>query len=172
MSRWLVSLGPVLACFLVAGVAGMVITCGEADTAMPEPGPCPATSPTPTSRRDPLGWYRVTIQRNADRLYSLTSSFRAEYPDGKFYRSGEFRPDFARYADETVCIAQYLRGLALQPDFAAIETALDHVLDEFIAHQVAGREAVRARNVSEYRTWDRGIEAHLAALRRVGGVMP
>ncbi len=172
MSRWLASLGAVLAVFAVAGVAGLVLTCGDADTAMPEPAPCPAPSPTPTFRRDPLGWYRVTMGRNTERLYNLTASFRDEYPDRKFYRSGGFRPAFARYVDETICISQYLRGLTLPPDLAAIETALDHALDEFTAHQRAGREAVQARNVSEYRDWDKGVDQHLAALRRVGTVVP
>lgn len=172
MSRWLASLGAIFGIFAVAAIAGMILTCGQADTAMPEPEPCPSPSPTPTTRRDPLGFYRFTIERNVERLYRLTAEFRDDYPDGKFSRSGAFRPAFARYADDTVCIARYLRDLALHADLAAVEAAFDRSLDDFISHQLAGREAVRARNVSDYRAWNKGVDEYLAALRRVGAVVP
>lgn len=172
MRRIAASAGVALAIFVVAAAAGMILTCGDADTAMPDPGACPARSPTPTSRRDPLGFYRVTLTRNVDRIDTLTAQFRQKYPNGKFYRSGNFRADFARYADETVCIAEYLRGLTLPADLAAVEAAFDTAIDEFVAHQLQGREAVKSRNVSEYRDWFKAVDGRMTALRRVSQVVP
>ena len=146
---------------------GILVACGEPDSAMPEPGPCPAASPTPQSafgRRDPLGAFRLTVNQNVIRIEKLTSDFRQQYPNGRFYR-GSFRPDFGHYIDETICIALGMHELPLPAGLATTQTAFDSALDGFIEHQRAGREAVRSRNVSGYKDWNRGIDVQLEALR-------
>ncbi len=163
------SLNPVRAFFatVVMGIGTAVAACGEADSAMSDPAPCTASTSTPVTaagRRDPLRAFTQGINQDASRMEKLTDDFRRRYPNGRFYR-GSFRPDFGRYADETVCIAIAMRELTLPAAFASTEAALDSAIDGFIEHQRAGREAVRSRNVSGYKDWNRGIDIQLAALR-------
>jgi len=149
------------------GLVATLAACGNADSAMPEPPPCPAVTPTPQSafgRRDPLGAFRLAVNQNVARIEKLTSDFRQRYPNGSFYR-GSFRTDFARYIDETVCIALAMHELPLPAGLATTRDTVDGALDGFIAHQRAGREAVRSRNVSGYKDWSRGIDAQAEALR-------
>jgi hypothetical protein len=166
----LLNLMRVAAITLVLG--GMATACGAADSAMSDPGPCPAPTPPPTTafgRRDPLGAFRQTVNQNVIRLEKLTNDFRQQYSNGKFYR-GSFRPDFGRYADETVCIAIALRGVTLPAGLASTKVEFDSALDGFINHQRSGREAVRSRNVSGYKDWYNGIYVQLGALRSSVGV--
>ena len=158
---------------IVVITGAMATACGAADSAMPDPGQCPSPTPTPTTafgRRDPLGAFRQAINQNISQIEKLTSDFRQQYPNGRFFR-GDFRPDFGRYADQTVCIALTLRALTLPAGLTSTEAAFDSALDGFIDHQRAGREAVRSRNVSGYKDWSAGVDVQLEALRSVPGIL-
>ena len=56
--------------------------------------------------------YFQRIQNSASNLENLRASLRGKYEDDTFYRRDEFRPDFADYADKTVCTAQAMLDLS------------------------------------------------------------
>ena len=154
----------------VAGCAMLVAGCGGASPSFPEEAACPAPSPLPTSRTQagvvPPNFYLSRVRTSADNLVKFRSDLRAKYADDTFYRRDEFRPDFAAYADQTVCTAQAMLDLS-PPDarFEQFETKLDDALNALIEHTRAGREAVRARNVSDYRKCYEGADAKIEAVR-------
>ena len=144
--------------------------CGAAASSFPEETACPAPSPVATSRANPgtisPQAYLRRLQEAAVTLEKLRAELRVEYPEDTFYRREEFRPDFAEYASQTVCAAQAMFELA-PPDarFSAHDAKVDAALTDLIAHTRAGREAVRSRNVSDYRDWYSGVDARIAAVR-------
>ena len=101
-----------------------------------------------------------------DRLATLRETLRNTYPGDKFSRESQFRVDFAAYADSTVCGAQNLVGVrAPAANFEQFDKDLDAALQGLIDHTQAGRTAVKARNVSDYRTWYQGVDLKLDAVK-------
>lgn len=156
----------------VFAVAGVGLACGTAPSSFPDETECPAPVPIATSRANPgtisdQGYLR-RVQSFTVNLERLRSDLRSKYPDDTFYRRDEFRPDFAQYASQTVCTAQSMLELS-PPDtrFAEYDSALDAALQELIDHTRDGREAVRSRNVSDYREWYDGADRKIAAVRTV-----
>jgi hypothetical protein len=160
-----------LAGALFGALAIAVVACGGAASSFPEELACPAPSPLPTSGRNPgsisPNRYQSSLQNSATDLERLRAGLRATYPEDTFYRREEFRPDFARYASETVCTAQMMFDVD-PPDarFSEYDANLDAVLQELIAHTRAGREAVRVRNVSDYRDWFKEVDGKIVAVRQ------
>lgn len=161
-----------------AGVAAGVLvisvlftSCGGAASTFPAEAECPAPTPVPTSRSGPgrgsPNSYIARLRDSAALLEQLRSDLRSKYPDDTFHQNVEFRPNFAAYADQTVCTAQAMFDLD-PPDarFSDYDAKLDALLQDLIAHTRAGREAVRKRNVSDYRDWFRGVDAKIAAVRQ------
>ena len=150
-------------------VAAVVSGCGNG-AAFPAPAECSTVAPLPTSDRTPGNLnrtaYENTLLDGVRRLQIHADEFRAKYPSGNFSRQQQFRLDFAEYADETRCLATYMRDLAPQnPDAEQADTALNATLDGLLAHTELGREAVRQRNVSEWRQWRDGVNAKIEAVR-------
>lgn len=137
--------------------------------AFPEPAECISPPPLPTSATTGAtsrGAYVGVLEDGVRRLQNYADDFRAEYPSGNFSRQQEFRLDFADYADRTRCLATYMRGLGvLDPADEGAVTALNAVLDDLLAHTESGREAVRQRNVSEWREWRDNVDARINAVR-------
>jgi hypothetical protein len=108
------------------------------------------------------------VQGFAQNLEKLRSDLKSRYPEDTFYRREEFRPDFATYASQTVCTAQAMLELsAPAPQFVEYDASLDAALNDLIEHTREGREAVRSRNVSDYRDWYAGADARISAVRTV-----
>ncbi len=107
------------------------------------------------------------MRNSAENLERLRANLRSKYPDDTFHKREAFRPDFADYASQTVCTAQAMFDLN-PPDarFADYNTNLDLLLEDLIAHTRAGREAVKKRNVSDYRDWFKGVDGKIAAVRQ------
>jgi hypothetical protein len=79
----------------------------------------------------------------------------------------------ARFADDTICTALQLRGIASPvAGLDAWAARLHSALDELIAHTRFGREAVRSRNVSEYRQYRAGLEERLRAVELIAFTSP
>lgn len=136
------------------------------------PGACAARDRAKPARRGfDAGVHDATARFGRDA--GTAADLRGKYPEDTFYRRDGFRPDFATYADQTVCTAQGMIDLTA-PDarFAGFDATLDAALGDLIAHTRAGRAAVRARNVSEYRDWYRGVDARIAAVRNAVGSQP
>ncbi|MEO6397807.1 MAG: hypothetical protein ABIP13_05020, partial [Tepidiformaceae bacterium] len=96
----------------------------------------------------------------------LRETLRSAYPGDRFSRISQFRVDFATYADNTTCSAQNL--MDLRPPSANVEAFdadLDGALEALIEHSRAGRQAVQARNVTDYRAWYQGVDEKIAAVR-------
>lgn len=90
----------------------------------------------------------------------MLATFRAAWPDTTFYRNGPFREDFVNYAGRAICLAQDLKALAPPAGrFETFRTAFPPLMDEYIATENRGIEAIRQRNTSEYRDWARDIDA-------------
>ena len=154
---------------VVCGLLPVMAACGGT-AAFPEPAECLTPAPLPTSARTPgttsPSAYRDTIENGVRRMSDSLDDFRGTYPSGNFSRKAEFREHFATYSDETRCTATYLRDLPpANPSFAERDGTLDKVLDELIRHTEFGRQAVRQRNVSEWRQWRDGVDAKLNAVR-------
>lgn len=154
---------------LVVLVVALLSGCGAAAT-FPEEGECPAPPPLPTSRATPgvvsTDSYIRRLQGFATNLEKLRSDLRAKYPEDTFYRRQEFRTDFATYASQTVCTAQSMLHLT-PPDqrFVEYDSTLDAALAALIEHTRAGREAVRSRNVSDYRDWYKDADQRIQDVR-------
>lgn len=121
-----------------------------------------------TADQRALAAYDQAIRAGILQLQNLRRSFSAQYPTDAFFRESSFRPDFARYADQSVCTAQQI--LATQPP--AVDGQATHIdnptlhsaLNTFIAAMHDGRNAIAHRNVTEYRKWYAGIQAKLDAI--------
>ena len=143
---------------------------GSASGSFPEEAECPPPTPLPTSRANPgttsTEAYTRRIQGFALNLDRLRADLRSKYPDDTFYRREEFRPDFAQYASQTVCTADAIAQLS-PPDarFAEYDSTLEAALTSLIEHTRLGREAVRSRNVSDYRAWYDDADRKIAAVR-------
>ena len=155
----------------VASLAALVLlpmlaACGGG-AAFPEPAPC-AQPPSAVagSGRQAINQYFATVRTAVDRLATLRETLRNTYPGDKFSRESQFRVDFAAYADSTVCGAQNLVGVrAPAANFEQFNRDLDAALQGLIDHTQAGRTAVKARNVSDYRTWYQGVDLKLDAVK-------
>lgn len=164
---------------LVAGLlAGLMSACSAPE--FPDPAPCASPTPFPSppaqgNRRDITGEfrYRQTVFLGADQLAKLVSDFRLRWPDGKFSRDSSFRPEFARYADQTRCLAGSLRTLpAPTAAYAEFVEAYHIALDKLTANVATAREGVKSRNVSDYRDWSTGIDARITAVRETFAQLP
>jgi hypothetical protein len=166
-----------------AALAGLVLSaliagaCGGSSSSFPEEAECPAPAPLPTSRAQAGSvspeLYIRRIQGFAQNLERLRSTLRAAYPEDTFYRRDEFRPDFAEYASQTVCTAEAMLVLSA-PDsrYAEYDSNLDVALTALIEHTRAGREAVRKRNVSDYRGWYRDADEKINAVMAAAANLP
>jgi hypothetical protein len=156
--------------------SGLAFACGGTGS-FPEEAECAQPAPLPTSRATPgvvaQQAYFQRIQNSASNLENLRASLRGKYEDDTFYRRDEFRPDFADYADKTVCTAQAMLDLS-PPDgrWAEYDSVLDSALADLIDHTRFGREAVRKRNVSEYRDWYRDADRKINAVRQAANNRP
>ena len=155
----------------VAGLAAIIVlplvaACGGG-AAFPEPTPCAqAPSAVAGSGRQAINQYFASVRTAVDRLAMLRETLRNTYPGDKFSRESQFRVDFAAYADSTVCGAQNLVGVrAPAANFEQFDRDLDAALQGLIDHTQAGRTAVKARNVSDYRTWYQGVDLKLDAVK-------
>ncbi len=157
------------------GLALCAAACGSPSSTIPDEPECPAAAPLPTSRATPgavsVQAYFSRVREGTSRLYQSREDLRADYPEDTFYRRENFRPDFIAYADETICTARALQELTAPiPALEGFERRLDAALTALVEHTVAGRDAVRTRNVSEYRDWFAGVDEVLgevlAAARR------
>lgn len=154
---------------LSGAIALIVASCGGGSGSFPEEAECPAPAPIATSRAQPGTTspqaYTARMRSSSDALAKLRADLRGKYPEDTFYRRDAFRPDFASYADQTVCTAQAMIDVTA-PDtrFREYESTLDATLEALIEHTRAGREAVRARNVSDYRKWFKDTDAKIAAV--------
>lgn len=157
------------------GCALLAAACGSPSSAIPEVPECPAAAPLPTSRTTPgavsVQAFLSRVREGTGRLYQLREDLRADYPEDTFYRRETFRPDFIAYADETICTSRALQELSAPiPALEEFDRRLDAALAALIEHTLAGRDAVRTRNVSEYRDWFAGVDERigevLAASRR------
>lgn len=149
----------------------LLAACGGG-AAFPEPAPCaPPASAVTTTGRQAINQYFNNVRTAVDQLAALRETLRSAYPGDKFSRDSQFRVDFAAYADNTICRAQNLKDLrapSTTPD--QLETHLDTALQELIGHTQAGRAAVKARNVTDYRTWYEGVDGKIAAVRAAAGL--
>ena len=151
---------------VLAALALGSAACGSPSGTIPAEPVCATPAPLPTSRATPgtvsVQAYFSRVREATGRLYQIREGLRASYPEDTFYRREAFRPDFIAYADETICTSVGLRGLmAPIPALQAFKSRLDETLTALIEHTTAGREAVRTRNVSEYREWFAGVDEKL-----------
>ncbi len=162
---------------LAAASALAWTACGTPDSYFPAETVCPSPQAVPTSRAAPgtvsPQAFVGRIRAGARELAQARERLRESYPNDTFSRRESFRPDFAAYADRTLCLARELRGLPAPTErLAAWKAAVDGALDELIVHTAAGREAVRTRNVSEYRRWWRGVDARIEAVAAAADAAP
>jgi hypothetical protein len=137
------------------------IACGG--SSLPEPEPCAEPSATPDAQSDfaKLVLYYRAVETGELELESLLGEFRGMYPEGRFYRSSSFRDDWVKYAGASTCIVDELAALEVPvnatSDQTARDTELKAVLAEYRRVLERGTEAVRQRNTSDYRDFNRNI---------------
>lgn len=165
----------VLAAAVTAGL--LAGGCGTPDANFPAETVCPSPQAVATSRATPGAVspqaFVARIRGGAAELEQLRERLAEEYPGETFYRRESFRPDFAAYADATICLARELQALqAPVPRLEAWKANVDAALAALIAHTEAGRAAVRSRNVTEYRAWHRGVEERIGAVTAAADATP
>lgn len=147
----------------MAGIAALAVlillvaACGGT-TELPAAPPCTAPTATPTGRLPTESRYRRTVMDGIDGLARLLSDFRGQWPDGKFSSKPEFREDFATYAGQAECLAETMKTLVAPPPLSAFRSILGALMAEYETTLEAGKDAVRQRNVSKYRDWNRDID--------------
>lgn len=152
-------------------LAATAASCGG--SSLPDPKPCVAPTPFPTattrSGTNFLSFqYFTAVNDGAARITALTSDFRARWPEGTFYRHDDFRPSFVDYAGQATCVANAIKALQLSPAAPtnnAVTTRMieakpqfDAALQEYAAAFDDGLGAIRSRNVSDYRSFNRRID--------------
>lgn len=163
-----------LALLYVAVAPLTAIACSAPDT-YPDAAACPSPSPLPTpTGRDSTGEgaYRRRVADLPDRLSRLVSDFRGNWPGGTFSRQSAFRDDFRKMADESTCLALGYRSLTAPTRLAAFHEAFSDAVSDFKKTFDAGRAGVGRRNVSDYRDWDRAIDARIDAIRTSYELLP
>lgn len=156
---------------IVAILASFLTACGSAaGSTFPEETECGPPEPLPTSSRTPgtvsMQVYVARARMTATTIAQLRADLRAKYPDNTFYRRDAFRPDFLAYADQTICAAEeFLQLGPTPPALAQYDANLDRALTDLVEHTRFGREAVRRRNVSEYRDWFKDADNRVSAVQ-------
>lgn len=156
----------------VAAFAMFASACGSGSSTMTDAAVCPTPSPTATAgtgagQRFRPNRYVSTIQAGVAQLTTLYETQRAKWPDRTFSRDASFRVDFATYADTSICAAQSLLALDAPANQQETKDSFDFAVRAYLSHVQAGRDAVRTRNVSEFRTWFDGVQQKLQAVRDV-----
>ncbi|MEO9256601.1 MAG: hypothetical protein ABI305_13760 [Tepidiformaceae bacterium] len=153
--------GRVLLALLLLGTL-LASACGSGGGALATLTDCPAPSPLASPRRGSFtdGPYLAAVNSYVERLQQLHEDERAKYPDRTYNSSDEFRVDFASYSNDTICAATNLLSLQpASPGTKTYKTKLDAAVTALIDHTEAGRDAVKSRNVSDYRRWYDGVDA-------------
>ncbi len=167
-----------------AGVtlAGLVLlasapACGTPDSSFPPEPVCATPEPIATSRSvvgvtSPAA-FLMHIRNSTTELLRARDAFAEEYPDDTFYRRDAFRPDMAAFADNLICSASSLRQLESPiARFDGWTASLHIALDELLEWTRFGRDAVRSRNVSEYREFRAGLDERLSVVERIAYTSP
>lgn len=159
---------------MLAACTWLFAACG--DGGFPDPGPCP--TPTPLALRDgatveeKVFAYRTAVRRGLDRIEELSAGFTARWPDRRLSNKAEFRTDFIAFAQAVRCEAEGLAPLDPPAGLEGLDAMLESAVAELSAIMDDGLAAVRARNVSEFRRWDRRERAFLSeALPGLRGVI-
>jgi hypothetical protein len=163
----------------VAVLATFASACGSGASTLAEPAACPTPTVSASVESGQGGGQRLrpsryltAVQASVVQLTVLYETQRSAWPDRTFSRDAQFRTDFAVYADESVCAAQALIALQAPDSLAARKQAIDAALTAYVTHVQAGREAVRKRNVSEFREWFDGVQQKLQAVKDVASSAP
>lgn len=152
-------------------VAGAMLAACGGGSPLPEVPACatPAVTATPSSARSAVGIYFRGVTTGTAELETSLAAFRATYPDGKFYRGDHFRPDFVLYAANALCRIDAMATLA-PPETAdegtlAFEAELEAILRDYRTQLERGLNAIRQRNTSDYRDFNRNVDTVAARLR-------
>ena len=167
-----------LAVGLVVGciVAGAAIGCGG--TSLPEAPPCPTPTPTRPSvgfQNEEIIRYVREVRDGEEMLADLLADFRTLYPEGRFYRSAQFREDWVLYAGAATCRIEHMTALSV-PDGAgesleAGEAELESILADYRNQLAYGTDAVRQRNTSDYRNFNRRVDDVAGRLAAFAGAL-
>lgn len=141
----------------IAISASLLAACGSGG--FPDPGPC--ATPTPIALRggatseEVAFAYRRAVTDALNRIDELASAFTARWPDRELQNDPEFRADFVAFAHAARCEAAGLTELEPPPFAEQYHAELRARMEELMRLMDDGLGAVRARNVSEFRRWDR-----------------
>ncbi len=156
-------------------VAPLLLACGGSGS-LPEPAPCTSPTATPTSSRAQSSSgeffrYTRTLADSTTRLNTLLTTFRATWPDNKFYRTSEFRESYVLYAGTAICLVSDIKAMKPPTSAAArlaeFDSNLDAVLTDYAAAFDDGTEAIKKRNTSGYRDWAKKMDALTVRLTEV-----
>ncbi|GAB4329539.1 MAG: hypothetical protein Kow0010_13960 [Dehalococcoidia bacterium] len=144
--------------------ASLLAACGSGG--FPDPGPCPP--PTPIAIREGASSeeiafaYRRAVINGLDRIEELADGFTARWPERELRNRSEFRTEFVAFAHAARCEAAGLNALEPPPFAEQYHAELTAQMQELSRIMDDGLDAVRARNVSEFRRWDRRERAFRA----------
>lgn len=164
-----------LAALALAAVCGPAAAACGGGSSLAEPAPCATPTPAATtgSSSSKEIAYRTAILRGVRRLADLNQAWIDARPSRKISNSASFRGGFAEYADASVCVASALRELSPPlAKYAEFDSALDAQLDVTIEVMTFGRTAVARRNTSDYRDWNKRIDARASEIQAVIATMP
>ena len=152
--------GRLLALTLLGAGSLLAGACGSSGGTLPEPPPCA----TPTAAATPgQGSYFNLVRRANDTLVARLTAFRAQYPGGKFFRSGSFREDFVVYYGAATCALDDLANAVLPGNANAAGRERDAQIKAIAVGYRAvmdyGLNAVKQRNTSDYRKWNTRVDA-------------
>jgi hypothetical protein len=150
-----------------AGIGGLLlagVATGCGGTSLPEPPPCVTPTPTRVAETSSgrVNQYFRTVAEGEAQLNSLLAAFRERYPDGQFYRSSAFRNDWVIYAGSASCTLADMAALAppedAEPEIRGRDAELEAILTDYQVYLDRGTNAVRQRNTSDYRSFNRNVD--------------
>jgi hypothetical protein len=102
-------------------------------------------------------------------LASLTNEFRGRWPDGKFSSDPSFRTEFVTYAGNSTCLGSRLKAMAPPPAsrLGEFKGRFDAALGTYLGTFDGGLGAIQKRNVSDYRNFNKNLDAAAQALNEV-----
>jgi hypothetical protein len=154
--------GMLVSMLAAACVAMSIAGCGG--SALPEAPACVPAAATRTAEtlNGQVGQYLNEVFAGEDELATLLADFRAEYPEGRFYRSSAFREDWVAYSGAAGCEIDRMSALSApaqaSPTLRNSDLQLEAILAEYRNQLNAGTEAVRQRNTSDYRDFNRRVD--------------
>lgn len=159
------------------GVAGAFVIVACANAGLPDLQTCraatPIVVPSGASAGDIEEAYRTAIIEGIDGIIAESVSFTARHPSRELSNNSSFRTDYVTAEQNNVCRAAWLISLEPPAQYLdAFHAELSKMLGDYVETMAFGHDAVKSRNVSDFRKWDGRENSAIERLSVIGDDIP